>query len=216
MNRRGRPRKPRNQYSGLNTGEWALQWVAGAGPNGRTGTTREALCRQWKQRWEAGRRQGRRAADQPLEKAFQGGHLRLYHGLKKAHSSILCQARTGKIGLKAFLFQRGVPGVTTPICPCGEGPQTPEHLFSECLDPRSTPLRAMGYTSPGRVREALSDTKTVAKVARALIQSGWLEEFRLFLKLDFQEALEATRAGITLRPPPERHKRKRRSRPPAP
>ena len=193
-----------------------MQGVAGAGPNGSTGTTRDALCRQWKQRWETGRRQERWAADRTLEKAFQGGHLRLYQGLKKAHSSILCQARTGRIGLRAFLFQRGVPEVNTPVCPCGEGPQTPEHLFSECLDPRSTPLRAMGYTSPGRVREALSDPKTAARAARALIQSGWLEESRLFLKLDFQEALEAIRAGITVRPPPERHKRKRRSRPPAP
>jgi hypothetical protein len=175
--------------------------VAGAGPNGSTGTTRDALCRQWKQRWETGRRQERWAADRTLEKAFQGGHLRLYQGLKKAHSSILCQARTGRIGLRAFLFQRGVPEVNTPVCPCGEGSQTSEHLSSECLKPRSTPLRAMGYTSLGRVRETLSDYKTAAKAARILIPSGWLEEYRLFLKLDFQKALEAIRAGITIGPP---------------
>jgi hypothetical protein len=121
MNKRGHPRKSNNQYMGLNTRMWAKQWVAGAGPNGSEGTSREALCRQWKQRWEAERRRERWAADRVLDKAFRGSHLRLYEGLKKAHSSILCQARVGKIGLRAFLFQRGVPEVTTPICPCGEG-----------------------------------------------------------------------------------------------
>jgi hypothetical protein len=90
-------------------------------------------------------------------------------------------------------------------------------LFIECEDRRSAALRAMKYRSVEQVWEALSSPKTVKVLARALIQSGWLGEYRLFLKLDTQEALEAIRAGITMRPPPERHKRKRRSRrPPAP
>jgi len=218
MNKRGRPKKPKNQYLGLNTREWAKRWTAGAGPNGSEGTSGDALRREWKQRWDTGRegRREKRAADRALDKAFHGSHLRLYEGLKKAHSSILCQARTGTIGLREFLFQRQVPEVTTPICPCGGGPQTPEHLFAACTDRRSATLRAMGYNSPEQVWEALSNLKAAKVLARALIQSGWLGEYRLFIKLDFQEALEATRARITIRPPPERHKRKRRSRPPAP
>jgi predicted DNA-binding transcriptional regulator len=87
----------------------------------------------------------------------------------------------------------------------------------ECSDPRSMALRAMGYRSSEQVWEALSSPKTAKVLARALVKSGWLGEYYLFLKLDSQEALEAIRAGITMRPPPERHKRKRRSRrPPAP
>jgi len=217
-NTRGRPRKLKARYLGLNTRVWAQQWITGAGANGGEGSTRDALQSEWKRRWEteAGR-PARRAADRALHKAFYGSHLRLYEGLKKAHSSILCQARTGKIGLREFLFHQQVPDIRTPICQCGGGPQTAEHLFVDCSDPRSTALRAMGYRSVEQVWEALSSPKTAKVLARALVKSGWLEEYRLFLKLDSQEALEAIRAGITTRPPPERHKRKRRSRrPPAP
>ena len=39
------------------------------------------------------------------------------HGLHKAE----VQMRTGKIGLRAFLFERQVPDVMTPVCACGPG-----------------------------------------------------------------------------------------------
>lgn len=68
--------------------------------------------------------------DNALEaKAFEGGHLRLYEKLAKADGSVLCQARTEKIGLLRFLFRRRVPGVISPVCPCRRGDQTTAHLF---------------------------------------------------------------------------------------
>ena len=36
-----------------------------------------------------------------------------YQGLYKYESSLLIQIRTGKIGLQAFLFERGVPSIAT-------------------------------------------------------------------------------------------------------
>src|SRR3954468_5538290 len=88
-----------------------------------------------------------RAADQALKTAFKGGHLELHSGLIKAQSSVLIQMRTGKIGLSAFLFHRKVPGYETPLCTCGQGPQTPEHLFTTCTDPQSHNLMAMSFSS---------------------------------------------------------------------
>jgi hypothetical protein len=151
-----------------------------------------------------------------LPKAYKGGHLRIYEGLTKAQSSILCQARTGKIGLRAFLFSRSVPDVDTPICPCGVGPQTAEHIFYECQDPRSTPLRAHGYGTKEEVWQALCEPAMAKKLAQSMICSGWLQEYRLAERLHFEEALEASRAGVTRRPPPERHKKRRPRRPLAP
>lgn len=213
-NRRGPPKRQRTQYLGTNLDEWTRQWLAGSGNEGSAG----ALRRDWKQRWEQGapQRTTRRAADTALPKAFEGSHLKLYENLNKAQSSIICQARTGKIGLRAFLYNRRVPGVDTPECPCGSGPQTAEHLFCECNDPRSRPLRDIGYTTAEGVREALSSPSQVLQIARGVIASGWLQEYRLAEKLGYEEALEVAAAGYTRRPPPERHKKRRPRRPLAP
>ena len=81
-------------------------------------------------------------------KAFEGGHLRLYEKLTRAEGSALCQARTEKIGLQRFLFQRKVPGIASPACSCGRGDQTAAHLFVECADEVYTrSLRAFGYVT---------------------------------------------------------------------
>ena len=43
-----------------------------------------------------------KAADRPLKDASDGTHMWLYERLTKAQSSALTQARTGKMGLRAF------------------------------------------------------------------------------------------------------------------
>ncbi len=53
-------------------------------------------------------------------------------GLRKHESSLLVQIRTGRIGLRAFLFQRGVPDISNPLCSCGTEPETPDHLVLRC------------------------------------------------------------------------------------
>ena len=209
-NKKGRPKIQKTRVLGPNTSEWARQWVQGT----EKGTTGEALKRDWKKRW--GNEPPHRAADITRPKAFQGSHLRVYKGFKKAQSFILCQARIGKIGLRAFLFKQGVPEVYTPICPCGTGSQTAEHLFYQCEDPRSRSLRKLGFHTKEQVWEALSDPKLAKKLAQGLLSSGWLQEYRLANKLHFEETLEAARVGVTKRPPPERHKKRRAHRPLAP
>jgi hypothetical protein len=154
-----------------------------------------------------------RAADRALRTAFQGGHLGLHKDLTKAQSSALIQMRTGKIGLNAFLYYRKVPGYETPICICGNGLQTSEHLFTDCIDPRSHSLTAMGYTTTSEARAGLSNPETAGKMAKSLLHSGWLKEFRLSEKLRLEEGLADALAGWQRRPPPERHKRRRERQP---
>ena len=127
----------------------------------------------------------------------------------------MIQIRTGKIGLNAFLYHRKVPGYESPICIYGNGPQTPEHLFINYIDPRSHGLIAIGYTSISEIRAGLSSSETVGKMAKCLLRSGWLREFRLSEKLRLEEGLADALVGWHQRPPPERHKR-RRVRQPAP
>ena len=146
------------------------------------------------------------------ETAYKGGYLHLHEKLTKAESSVLIQAHTGKIGLRAFLFQRRVPSVLTPICQCGIGPQTAEHLFYECTAKRSRAMRILGLQTKEEVRKNLFNSKTVATLVRLLLRSGWLNEYRLANELQAQECLEAWKAGWKARPPPERAKRRRRRR----
>ena len=63
----------------------------------------------------------------PLRALYKG-----HKGLSKAESSLLVQARTGKIGFRAFLFSRKIPGIPTPLCDCGEVPETVSHLLEGC------------------------------------------------------------------------------------
>src|SRR6185312_11939767 len=117
--------------------------------------------------------------------------------------------RTGKIGLNAFLYYRKVPGFETSSCIYGSGLQTPKHLFTNYTDPRSHSLTAIGYTSISEARAGLSSPQTAGKMAKNLLQSGWLKEFQLSEKLRLEEGLADALAGWQRRPPPERHKRRR-------
>ena len=87
---------------------------------------------------------------------------RSYEKLAKTEGSALYQARTEKIGLRGFLFRRGVPGVVSPACLCG---------------------RAFGYIIKEEVHRGLSHHDTASDMALPLVQSGWLPQFRVFNEL---------------------------------
>jgi hypothetical protein len=95
--------------------------------NPRTLERRELLHR-WRRRWRARKPPwGELFTAEPNEKV-----LKLHSGLSKARSSIAIQLRSGKTGLAAFLHRRKVPGYTSPICPCGQGSETPKHVMIHC------------------------------------------------------------------------------------
>jgi hypothetical protein len=55
---------------------------------------------------------------------------KLYLGLRKAHSSVLIQLRTGRIGLNQYLHKIGI--AESEDCTCGEEVQSPRHILLEC------------------------------------------------------------------------------------
>ena len=133
-----------------------------------------AAARDREARWETQRHATApaRADNIRIHKAFQGRHFCLYESLAKAEGAALCQARTEKIGLRAFLFRRGVPGIASPACPCGQGDHTAAHLFAGCADIKSRAIRAMGFSTIGDVGEGLSDRRKAPGMARALMNSS--------------------------------------------
>ena len=163
----------------------------------KTRGTYEALFQSWKERVEDKEGKRRARLDRRRREEEQEGreHLpgpqwlgpRLFKGkrpwitlkkyaqehdfLRKAESSALVQARTGKLGLKAFLFQRKVPDIATPLCDCGGAPETVGHLLRGC-EARGEGLEALkeqfGPTG------ALFRRITTGKGARPIIR--WLME----------------------------------------
>jgi hypothetical protein len=69
--------------------------------------------------------------------------LKLHAGLRKAESSILVQARTGRIGLAKFLYNRKVPGILSAQCRCRNGEETPRHIALYCTE--ETDRRRFAY-----------------------------------------------------------------------
>ena len=193
--------------------EWAKNWAGSTGHPDDCWDSKAAAARDWKARWTAQARTApARADDTPAAEALEGGHLRLYEKLAKAEGSALCQVRTEKIGLQRFLFHRQVPGVVSTACPCGRGDQTVAHLFTECADARSKGLRAFGYVTEKDVHQGLSHHDTAPDMARALTQSGWLPQFRVFNGLQ-QTALatESDNHAWARRPLPQSIRRRTRA-----
>ena len=58
--------------------------------------------------------------------------LKKHYRLLKHESSLLTQICTGKVSLRAFLFERKVPEVATPWCICGDVPETATYLVLDC------------------------------------------------------------------------------------
>ena len=139
---------------------WATQREAELGGQGR-----KAVLTEWKRRWQRERASGTSwpesvaALEEPSTST-----LKLYSQLKKAESSVLFQARTGRIGLRRFLALVRVPGIDSEDCLCGKGKETAEHLLLHC-DNRPTATWSRG----AQFQKLVSEPESEALVARQLI-----------------------------------------------
>ena len=161
--------------------------------------TNRVVEEAWKTRWLK-ERDGRAITrpaddfDHQQETLFRNGTLRRHDGLSKAKSSLLVQIRTGAIGLRDFLFTRGVPEVLTPACECGEGRETAEHLVVWCLAP---PLTRRWERTGIRTRRDFYSVlhginPTTARLTRRvldwLMDSGKLPMYNLARRLELEAA----------------------------
>ena len=88
----------------------------------------EKLFAEWEDDWHKETR-GRtlfKIAPKPSRKV-----LHLHDKLPEWISSLMVQMRTGKIGLRKFLYERNVPDIGDTVCACGEGEETVRHVLTE-------------------------------------------------------------------------------------
>ena len=195
-NGRGRPRTlgPQGPTAVEEAAITIASWTGG------TANTDAIVEEAWRERWLK-EREGRattRSADDfdhQQETLFKDKTLRRHEGLNKAKSSLLVQIRTGAIGLRGFLFSRGVPEVLTPSCECGEGRETVEHLVMWCLAP---PLPRRWERAELRTRRdfysVLQGTSPPAarltrKILGWLMDSGKLPMYGLARRLELELAV---------------------------
>jgi hypothetical protein len=160
---------------------------------GGTADTDGLVEEAWRERWlkeREGRAATRPADDHQQDTLFKEKTLRRHEGLNKAQSSLLIQIRTGAIGLRSFLFSRGVPEVLTPSCECGEGQETVEHLVMWCLAP---PLTRRWEKAELRTRRDFYSVlqctcPPAARLARKIL--GWLMDSGRLPMYDLARRLE--------------------------
>ncbi len=156
---------------------WATQREQEHGGQGR-----KAVLSEWRKRWHQERA---RKVSWPESVAALGqpdkSSLKLYGQLKKAESSALFQARTGRIGLRRFLASARVPGIESAECLCGKGQETAEHILLHCDD------RPRTWSRGAQFRKLVSEAASGGQVARQLIQSGRLGQFSLASRLLYNQ-----------------------------
>jgi hypothetical protein len=140
--------------------------------------SKKAILQDWHEKWHSGQRRSRWRSLASTE-VPSASRLKLHNQLKKAESSVLVQARTGRIGLAHFLNKARVPGYETPACSCGLGDETAEHLLLHCQMESERRLWRRGT----RLRDLVSEPRSTATTARWIIQSGRIGQFQLANRL---------------------------------
>ncbi len=135
---------------------------------------------QWNQRWEKYRE---RVADVNATPA-QRSHLsnktvKMRDGLQKAESTLATHIRTERIGLNAYLHSRNVPGTDSPRCGCGWSHQTAKHVLMHCPDWSHLRSRMLQDAGSSDYRIIVATTKGLRAVAKMMMETELLEQFRV-------------------------------------
>jgi ribonuclease HI len=140
---------------------------------------RETVNAQWEHDWRSSPH-GRRVYEltpTPTKKV-----LRVHQGLHRALSTAIIQLRTGKIGLRHFLYQRGVPNIPDADCQCGKATQTVQHVLLACpllksLREEIFGRRLGGPDGEGSLKKILTTPKLAIRAAKFMVRTGLLGQF---------------------------------------
>ena len=91
----------------------------------------EVFQKEWEARWQANRQKC-----SPVWELFcrlpQRKNLKVFKDLRKAEASLYLQILSARIGLASFLFRANVPDFQSPLCSCGFGEETAQHITFSC------------------------------------------------------------------------------------
>ena len=112
-----------------------------------------------------------------LQPELQRQVLGLHEGLRKPQSSLIIQLRIGKVGFRAFLYQRRVLGVDDPYCDCREE-MTVEHVLLRCA--RWSKLQGVELQGQNRnsLRGLLGTRRGCLAAARLVQKEELLAQFQ--------------------------------------
>ena len=137
------------------------------------------IMRGWGKMWQDGDTGHTlfRLSDTPSKKT-----LVVHRNLPRPLSSVLTQMRTGNIGLRNFLYNRGIQKIESDICPCGQASQTVEHVPLNCR--RHSALRDEMWTEENGRRRRITDLCSILntpalaiKATRFIVQTRLLGQF---------------------------------------
>lgn len=138
---------------------------------------------QWEKRWESYKQRRAHAGATPAQSTFLDKKiLKLRKDMAKAESTMATHIRTERIGLRAYLALRGVPGYT-PECSCGFARQTAKHIIKYCPDFSQARSRMWGAGGPQDYRTLVTTAKGLKEASRFMIQTGLLGQFSLAAEL---------------------------------
>lgn len=142
---------------------------------------KEQTMTQWRQKWADSAKGAHSKAIQPLpgEEVF-----RRLSQMPRAWSSLVIQLRTGKIGFRAFLYQRRVPGFEDPSCQdCDAGEDmTVAHVLLKCSkwqEQRNECFQRAGCSpETASLANLLNTRKGCLAAARMIWKTGLLKQFQ--------------------------------------
>jgi hypothetical protein len=135
---------------------------------------RERAEEEWKKRWQESSK-GRELHKLTPEPTQETRHL--HAGRTKAHSALLTQLRTGKIGFSNFLYERRVPGVWSRRCACEEGAMTVRHVLLRCPTWRAIREEELANFR-GDIRRILNTSPGATAAIRLILRTKLLDQFK--------------------------------------
>lgn len=136
--------------------------------------------RKWQERWRKGQKG---AHSRILQPTLSPKTVSLHRKLRRPQSSIIIQLRTGKIGFRAFLFNRKVPDINSPWCLSCDGQEleTVQHILLKC--PAWKELREECFKNgfdegvTPSLRMLLGTEKGCRAAARMIQRTGLLSQY---------------------------------------